>query len=213
MKATRKDKHAGSSTKSLKRSAPRAQPLRLMHHHPGYLRVQSDIFIGAADDSPLVTRARDAAEKVAGFLSWSFRPKTGSVVIAYKPGMLDVDEFLKHIRKGAGLRDVEDASQTKMSRAELVGSILDSVKGINQIVSQATGGRADLREVVPIALAATSVLSFVLGENRGRLPNWSSAIYHSYRIFVQWHKPEIRDREKAARRAMKSNYSEPDSDD
>jgi hypothetical protein len=86
-----------------------------------------------------------------------------------------------------------------MNRQELVSAFLDTVQDVNQVVSQLTGERADLRELVPVALAAVSVLSFVLNENRGRLPQWSSALYHSYRVFMQWHRPEVRTRERIAR--------------
>jgi hypothetical protein len=86
-----------------------------------------------------------------------------------------------------------------MNRQELVSAFLDTVQGINKVVSQLTGERADLREVVPVALAATSVVSLVLNEDRGLLPFWSSALYHSYRVFMQWHRPEVRTRERTAR--------------
>jgi hypothetical protein len=86
-----------------------------------------------------------------------------------------------------------------MNRQELVSTFLDTVQDVNQVVSKLTGERADLRELVPVALAAISVLSFVLNEDRGRLPQWSSALYRSYRVFMQWHRPEVRTRERIAR--------------
>ena len=170
-----------------------------MHHHPGYLRIRAGAFLQPEDNDPVVTAARTAAETVPGFRSWSLNPKTGSVVIEYDPGTLEADDLLKHIAKSAGLRGVEIATSTRMNREELVSAFLDTVQGVNRVVSQLTGERADLREVVPVALAATSVVSLVLNEDRGLLPFWSSALYHSYRVFMQWHRPEVRTRERAAR--------------
>lgn len=121
-------------------------------------------------------------------------------MIEYDPAMLDADDLLKHIAKQAGLRGVEIIPGRKMSREDIVSAFLDSMQGVNHVVSQLTGERADLRELVPVALAATSVVAFVLNEDRGRLPSWDSALYHSYRIFMQWHRPEVRTRERAARR-------------
>jgi len=189
----------GSRSESRERARRIEEPLRLVHHHPGYLRIRAGAFLQPEDDSPIVAAARAAAETVPGFRSWSLNPKTGSVVVEYDPGTLDADDLLKHIAKSAGLPGVEISTSRKMNRQELVSTFLDTVQGINKVVSQLTGERADLREVVPVALAATSVVSLVLNEDRGLLPFWSSALYHSYRVFMQWHRPEVRTRERAAR--------------
>lgn len=174
--------------------------LRLVHHHPGYLRVRVDAFLHAEDDNPVVTAARSAAESIPGFRSWGLNPKTGSIVIQYEPGTVEPDDLLKHIAKCAGFRGVEIATPRKMSRQEAVSGFLDTIESINRVVGQLTGGRADLRELAPVALAATSVVSFILGPNRGRWPEWSGALYHGYRVFLHWHRPEVRTRERIGRR-------------
>jgi hypothetical protein len=189
----------GSRSESRERSRHVEEPLRLVHHHPGYLRIRAGAFIQPAENDPVITAARTATETVPGFRSWSLNPKTGSVVIQYDPGKIEADDLLKHIAKSAGLHGVEIATSRKMNRQELVSAILDTVQDVNKVVSQLTGERADLREVVPAALAATSVVSLVLNEDRGLLPFWSSALYHSYRVFMQWHRPEVRTRERTAR--------------
>ncbi|MGA2713129.1 MAG: hypothetical protein ABSG41_08470 [Bryobacteraceae bacterium] len=189
----------GSRSESRERARRIEEPLRLVHHHPGYLRIRAGAFLQPEDDSPIVAAARTAAEAVPGFRSWSLNPKTGSVVIEYDPGTLDADDLLKHIAKSAGLPGVEISTSRKMNRQELVSAFLDSVQDVNQVASQLTGERADLRELVPVALAAISVVSLVLNEDRGLLPFWSSALYHSYRVFMHWHRPEVRTRERAAR--------------
>ncbi len=143
--------------------------------------------------------ARNAAEAAPGFRAWAPNPKTGSVVVEYDPAAVEADDLLKHIAKRAGLRGVENATSGKLSREEIVHAFLDTVQDVNGVVSQLTGDRADLRELVPVALAATSVVSFVLNDERGRLPEWSGALYHSYRVFMQWHRREIRTRERVAR--------------
>ena len=189
----------GSRSESREQPKPIDEPLRLVHHHPGYLRIRAGAFVEPEDNSFVVTAAQSAAEAVPGFRSWSHNPKTGSVVVEYKPGALDADDLLKHIAKSAGFQGVENVAGSKMNREELVGAFLDTVQDVNQVVSQLTGERADLRELVPVALAAISVLSFVLNEDRGRLPQWSSALYRSYRVFMHWHRPEVRTRERVAR--------------
>lgn len=171
-------------------------PLRLLHHHPGYLRFQAAAFLEPADDSPLVAAAQAAAESTPGVRSWSHHPATGSVVVEYEPGTIDADDLLNHIARSAGLRGVVDATSSRIHRKELVSAFIETVQGVNQVVSQLTGQRADLRELVPVALAATSVASFVLNDQRGRMPEWSGALYHSYRVFMHWHRKEVRTRER-----------------
>jgi hypothetical protein len=195
----RSGSHATTETARPAAEQASNEPLRLVHHHPGYLRVRTEAFFRAEEDNPAVKAARNAAESSPGFRSWSLNPKTGSVVIQYEPGTVEPDDLLKHIAKSAGLPGVEVATRHKMTREEVVSSFLDKVQGANQAVNHLTGGRADLRELVPAALAVVSVISFIENDYRSRLPHWMSALYRGYRIFMQWHRPEVRTRERAAR--------------
>lgn len=178
------------------------EPLRLVHHHPGYLRIRADAFLQPEADSPIVASARAAAETSPGFRSWSLNPKTGSVVIQYEPGTLEADDLLQHIATRAGFQGVKISTRSKLNRQELVSAFLDSMQDVNRAVSELTGERADLRELVPAALVAVSAVSFIVNDERGRLPHWFGALYRSYRIFYQWHRREIRTRERVARHAQ-----------
>jgi hypothetical protein len=161
----------------------------------------------------LVAAAQAAAEAAPGFRSWSHSPETGSVVVQYDPALIEADDLLNHIARSAGLRGVENATSSQIHRKELVGAFLDTVQGVNQVVRQLTGNKADLRELVPVALAATSVASFVLNENRGRLPEWSGALYHSYRVFMHWHRREVRGRERIGRQEEERGHADEKSGD
>ena len=179
------------------------ETLRLVHHHAGYLRIQADAFVNQPDSSVLKA-AKKVAESVPGFLSWNYNPKTGSVVVKYDPAELDADDFLKHIAKHASLGEIEQSSNSKRSRQELVGAFLDTVQGIDRVVAQMTHEKADLRELVPIALVATSVVSFIVNDPQSRLPNWFSSLYRSYRVFMHWHRTEVRSRERVSRKRDES---------
>ena len=197
--------HSDSCSENQGRPQRIHESLRLVHHHPGYLRIQADAFIQPADDDPVVTAVQTAVEVIPGFRSWSHNPKTGSAVIEYDPGVVDADDLLKHIAKQAGFRSVENSTNHQRNREQLVDVFLDAVQDVNQIASQMTGGRADLRELAPVALAATAVVSFVLNDDRGRLPDWNSALYHSYRVFMQWHRKEVRTRERSGRESEENS--------
>jgi len=192
------EQEATTDTESVGRRQAIAEPLRLVHHHPGYLRIRAEAFVQPAGD-PVVTAARSAAETALGFRSWSHNPKTGSVVVEYDSATLDPDDLLTHMAKSAGFRGVETSTGDKRNRQELVSAFLDAVQRVNRVVAELTGERADLRELVPLTLAALSAVAFVLDKDRGRLPDWNNTLYHSYRVFMQWHRREIRTRERAAR--------------
>jgi len=173
--------------------------LRLLHHHAGYVRVQADLFVDSAGDEGALADAHAATSAVPGVHSWTHNPRTGSVVVTYDPAAVEADDLVNHIAKHAGLRGVATALPRKASRQDVVSAVLDAVQDVNGVVRQLTGERADLRELVPFALAVSSVVSFILHEHRGRLPHWGNALYHSYRVFMHWHRPEIRARERVAR--------------
>jgi len=185
--------------------------VRLVHHHPGYLRARAKAFESTEDDA-LVARARAAAETTAGFRSWSHNPKTGSIVVRYEPDAVDPDDLLKHIATAAGLSGVESDSSTnsatEMNREELVSAFMDKVQNINGLIGDSTGGRADLRELVPVAFVVTSVVSFVLNGQRGRLPSWNSALYHGYRVFMHWHSKEKKERESSTDKSARNESQE-----
>ena len=75
----------------------------------------------------------------------------------------------------------------------------EQYKWMERFVAHVTDDKADLRELVPIALVVTSVVSFIKNDDRGRLPQWSNSLYHAYRIFMHWHRREVRTREREAR--------------
>jgi len=111
---------------------------------------------------------------------------------------------MEQIAKEAGLKGVVLDIHSSSHRQELIDGLLDSIQDVNGIVYEATGKRADLRELVPSALFLSSIVSFILGEDRGRLPSWDSSLYRSYRIFMQFHRREVRKREKRKKKKEKT---------
>jgi hypothetical protein len=170
----------------------RNEPLRLIHHHPGYLRARASVFVGATEQSPAVVAARSVAESTAGFRGWSHRAPTGSIVIRYRPGAVDPDALLERIAEAVGLDGLEHDGGDRLQRADLVDRVLDGIQGLNRLAGEATGGRADLRELVPATLGVVALVSFALNAGRGgRLPRWDNALWFCYRVFGQWHGNEI----------------------
>lgn len=167
------------------------EPLRLVHHHPGYLRARARAFVDATEQSPAVIAARSVAESTAGFRGWSHYGLTGSILIRYRPGAVDPDALLERIASEVGLDGLEHDLTDKVHRAELVHALLDGIEGLNRLAGEATGGRADLRELLPMGLGAVAIISFALNAGEGRLPRWDNALWWCYRMFAQWHADEI----------------------
>ena len=127
---------------------------------------------------------------IPGVIKVSHNPHTGSILIEYEPGLAEPDAILSRVAQAAGLARVVTDVSDQDHRAELVGIVLDTFKALNSITRELTGGRADLRELVPAALAITSVVS--LGMNRKDwLPRWDNALWWSHSIFLEWHRRQI----------------------
>jgi hypothetical protein len=68
---------------------------------------------------------------------------------------------------------------------------------LNAVAFELTGWRADLRSLVPAALAGAAAYSFVYGKGP-RLPRWDNLLYWSYSIFSALHSKEIERKASAA---------------
>jgi hypothetical protein len=167
------------------------EPLRLVHHHPGRLRVRALAFVGMLETHPALRAAHRAAMTTPGCRRFSHCSATGSIVIEYQPGALDADELLVRIAQQAGLRGVIDDKLDKTHRLELVNVVIDAMKGANKLTHEVSGGRVDLRELLPAGLAIVSLLSFVANKDGKRMPRWDSALWWCQSLFMEWHRREI----------------------
>jgi len=163
--------------------------LRLVHHHPGRIRARANVFLGSASDG-VIASVRSAMDSVPGVIRVAHSRRTGSVLIEYEPGLAEPNAILSRTAEAAGLTGVIADAKDGDRRAELVGIILDTFKTLNSITRELTGGRADLRELVPAVLAATSIASFAI-HTKDRLPRWDNALWWSHSIFLEWHRRQI----------------------
>ena len=99
------------------------------------------------ETSAALAAARQAAESAPGFLKWAHNPGTGTVVVEYRSEIVNPDDLLDQIAESAGFSDVVEDIHNSDHRAKLVKGILDAVQEMNQIFFEASGGKADLREI------------------------------------------------------------------
>lgn len=177
-------------TKPLSGDPPPAPPpgevLELVHHHPGRLRVRADAF---ARGSAVVDRVREAIEAQPGVTRFSHNARTGTLLVEYQPGLAEPDDVLERIADAAGLeRPGKDAIRA-FGRTPAILAV-EAARELNAITAELTGSRADLRAIVPAALAALSAYSFVVHKD-SRLPRWDNLLYWSYNVFFSLHRREI----------------------
>jgi hypothetical protein len=173
------------------KKAPPVEPARsngvleLVHHHPGRLRVRGDVFRLRAD---VVESVRAELESLPGVTRFSPGRRTGSILVEYQPGVVEPDEVITRIAEAADMQWLgEGALRTRHQPALMAVGV---ARELNAIAMEVTGSRADLRVIVPTALAALGVYSFIYGKEP-QLPRWDNLAYWSYNIFVQLHRREI----------------------
>jgi hypothetical protein len=160
--------------------------LELVHHHPGRLRVRADVL---RDDAELAERITRALDGVPGISRVLHNARTGSVLIEYEPGLADPEQIVERIAGTAHLVSPFDPRAARPA-ARPASALIDGVRELNAITHELTGWRADLRSVVPAALAGAAAYSFAFGKGP-RLPRWDNLLWWSYSVFASLHAREI----------------------
>jgi hypothetical protein len=159
--------------------------LELVHHHPGRLRVRAEAFRLRPE---VVVRVQAAVEALPGITRFSPSRRTGSLLIEYQPGQVEPDDVLGAIADAADMQWLGEGTVRARHQPGLVA--VGVARELNAITMELTGARADLRTLVPTALAALAGYSFAYGKEP-RMPRWDNLLYWSYNIFVSLHRREI----------------------
>lgn len=169
---------------------PPREPLTLVHHHPGRLRVRADVFVR---DVAAFERVREALALMDGVEKATHNPVAGSVLITYQPGRCDVDEVLDRVAEAAGLGEVIDEVEARARRAGPAVGVIRAVRSVDEAVRAVGSERVGLAELVPAALAATAVVSAAMTDRKALMPRWDSLLWWSYSVFRDWHARAIDD--------------------
>jgi hypothetical protein len=164
------------------------QLLELVHHHPGRLRVRAAVL---RDDAELAERITQALEGMPGIARVTHNARTGSVLVEYEPGLVEPDAIAEQIAKTAQLISPFDPRAAKPVFRP-AGALIEGTRELNAIAEELTGGRVDLRSLVPAALAGAAAYSFAFGKGP-RLPRWDNLLWWSYSVFHSLHAREIAD--------------------
>jgi hypothetical protein len=160
--------------------------LELVHHHPGRLRVRAEVL---RDDAELAARVTGALEGMPGITRVTHSARTGSVLVEYEPGLVEPDAIAERIAEAAQLISPFDPRAAKPVFKPAT-ALIDGTRGLNAIAEELTGGRVDLRSIVPAALAGAAAYSFAFGKGP-RLPRWDNLLWWSYSVFSALHARDI----------------------
>ncbi len=162
------------------------QVLELVHHHPGRLRVRARAL---RDDAELAARIAVALEGMPGITRVTHSPRTGSVLVEYEPGLVEPDAIALRIAETAQLISPFDPRAARPVPRP-ASALIEGARELNAIAQELTGGRADLRSIVPAALAGAAAYSFAFGKVH-RLPRWDNLLWWSYSVFASLHARDI----------------------
>ena len=157
------------------------EALKLVHHHPGRLRLRAMAF---EKDAELVERVRARLDAVPGIVSVEHRKSTGSLLVVYQPGLVEPDVIVGAIAAAADLELPRDEPRDP-DKPALVA--IEVGREINAAVAELTGARADLKTLVPGGLVALATYAFFQQKGE-RLPRWDNLLYWSWSIFRDLHR-------------------------
>lgn len=166
--------------------------LVLAHHHPGRLRLRSDALRHAEVDGEAgerVARVRAALDAVGGVHGVHHNERSGSVRVDYEPGAVDPNAIIELVARAAGLAPPSPAEDALRDRARPAVAAISAARDLNAIAHDLTGGRADLRDLVPMAMTGLAAYSYFV--KKDPLPRWDNLAYWAFSLFQSFHKSEI----------------------
>jgi hypothetical protein len=158
--------------------APIRDRLRLVSHFPGRLRVRAEMFRVMPEVADEVVARLRQEPAVTGTET---SPITGSLLVLYDPGALQLPRLVQLIVRTGRLGGLEvDASEDWTKREPPGERLRVTFEQLNLRMREATGGRLDGRVAVPAALLAGG-LGLLL--RAPIVPNWWDLTFWAYTTF------------------------------
>lgn len=158
-------------------------PLYLVHHHPGRVRLRSELLRDGAW-APLV---QSSVEALAGVRAVTFGASSGSVLVEYDPARLELDVLIETIAHALGGPEVRDWATDPARKSTPGKSVVQAAAAADRAVRAVTGERLGLAEAVPLAMLVGAAVSARSGDHAA-MPRWDNLVMWSYSIFMDWHR-------------------------
>lgn len=162
--------------------------LRLVHHHPGRIRLRSESFLG--DESAAIARVRAALDQTPGVRRAEHDARTGGLLIEYEPGSIEPDSLILRVAEAARLDPPVDEREVRRRRPVDLSWIVNAGRELNVSAQELTGYRADLRTIVPAAMVGVALVSFVAQVGQ-RLPRWDNLLFWSINLGARFFQDEF----------------------
>ena len=192
---------------------PRAAgALVLAHHHPGRLRLRSESFCDVppgGEPAEVVARVQAALTREKGVRAVDLRRRSGSVLVTYEPGIADPNVLIDIVSQVSALGPpiTEDELRARRSDRRLTDGLVALARGFDALTRELTGGRADLRDALPVVMTGAAALSFLA--KKDRMPHWANLAFWAFSVFQTTHRPGPRpgaseEHEPGERRAVRA---------
>ena len=185
----------------------RREPLELVHHHPGRVRLRAMSLVG---ETATAEQIRHALEGRPGIRRCVHNTRTGSLLIEYEPALSDAESIVDAVAQASGLGAPLSPREARARRRSPSRVTVDIAREIDALTYELTGWRTDLRFLAPAGLAAAAAFSFIRNKPSGRLPRWDTLLWWSYNVFTSLHHDEI-DAAAGERDAVPNPLSDPSS--
>ncbi|MGH7328328.1 MAG: HMA2 domain-containing protein, partial [Polyangiaceae bacterium] len=156
------------------------EPLELVHHHPGRVRLRAISLVGETD---VAERIRHALEGQQGIRRCVHNTRTGSLLIEYEPALADAESIIQAVTRASGLGEPLSPREARARRRSPARLTADVARELDALTYELTGWRTDLRFLAPVGLAAAAAFSFARNKPDGRLPRWDTLLWWSYNVF------------------------------
>ena len=163
--------------------------IQIVHVSDGRIRLRLAWLHHAPDDA---TTLADALAALPGMVEVSVRPRTGSVLCAYDPDLLDAERIVttvrRHTRVAAVLRPGEQLPEPPRGRAVPTGSsvaraMAASFSAIDRDVLAATDGRLDLGTLTGLGFLAAGAAE-IAATRTLPAPPWFNLAWWALRTFT-----------------------------
>ena len=159
---------------------------RVVDQIPGRVRIR--VSRGELTDG-FVRELEAALPALQGFQRVQVSPGTGSVLISYNPVEVELPVLLERLRL-AGLLDVRAAGPSAPLPKEVPVSlsaqrVQRALNDADVRVSQLTGGRWDLRSVMPLVLGALALRQLLTGAGQIAAAPWYVLAWYAFDSFIK----------------------------
>jgi hypothetical protein len=162
----------------------------VVHAIPGRVRVRLERSLRSAE---LLRDLVEALSEVEGVRRVQANPATGSLLLLYDPELLTLDQLLL-AADAANIAVVLPGDQSHQPEPDdltpLARGINSAFGRLNRALFAFTGGKLDVRTVLPLGLAAGSLRQIARSGGNVRAVPWYVLLWYSFEVFTKFNTRE-----------------------